>query len=520
LVAKYWHKVLLESQAGAKARSYLKERGMSAEVIEDFQIGYAIESWTNLFDFLIKKGFRPNEISSAGFCIKRDRGDGYYDRFRDRIMFPICDHNGRVCGFSGRTLNPEEPAKYVNSPQTEIYDKSSIVFALNNAKAEIKKQSFAVVVEGQMDAISAHQFGFKNTVASSGTALTTRQIQLLKRFSENIYLALDNDSAGQNAILRGEELISEINQSVVNGINRFGKVVEFMDPSLSSNINLKIVSIPIGKDPDECLKTDPQAWLKAINEALPVMDYIWLMLSKDKNLLDPKVKKEIADAFITKIVRLDNPIEKDYWLKELANRLNIGEPSVRELAQTIKISPIKITDNKSQVSNFEESLNPELRAFRLILAIIWVRPKALPKVVEILMPEMLGDNLAKSIYKALILFYTKNNQLFLPTAEENEENNIFNQFYSGIKDSVAEPRVLSFLDQSYLLAEKDFFDLSEREIKIELDNLIKIIKNNYFVSEIEKLKKELDKLSQEGNQEKINSIIIKISDLIKQKAVI
>ncbi len=527
MTTKYWHQVLLQSPRAQEAREYLEYRGLQEDTIETFRIGYAINDWSNLFDFLRKKNFADTEIFAAGFCIRKERGSGYYDRFRNRIMFPIIDHNGRVCGFTGRTLDKDEPAKYVNSPQTDIYNKSAIVFALAQAKNEIRKQDAVVVVEGQMDAVSCYQHGFKNTVASSGTALTKEQLQLLRRFSNNIFLALDADAAGQKATNRGDELLTSIvkEERVINNVDRFGKPSQFIDPALGYNLNLKIISIPNGKDPDECLKNNPDDWKQAIAEAQPALEYFWNSSIKDKNITDLDTKKQVAKFLCEKIAKIDDPIEKDYWTHEIANRLSVREEALRELISrfggTLK-TPSKATVEPQKPASAVLSPNTimslELRIFRQILAIIWIQPGFLPKLPEILAPEVIADDLAQGLYKDLILFYTRNNELFTLTATEREEQNIFDQFYMMVVTQAANPDAVKYLEQSYLLAQKDFFDLEAKDAKNELDNLIRLLKSNYFNREISRLQNEMQRAEKIGDSQAFGEIIKQHSELIKQKS--
>lgn len=527
LVAKYWHQVLLQSQRAEVARNYLAGRQVSEAVIDDFIIGYAIDDWSNLFDFLIKKGYLADEIFRAGLAIKKEHGLGYYDRFRNRIMFPIHDHNGRVCGFTGRTLSQDEPAKYVNTPQTEIYNKSAIVFALYQAKNAIRAGDAVVVVEGQMDAITCHQFGFKNTVASSGTALTREQLQLLKRFTNNIYFALDADEAGQRATDRGNELIGELDKVTVRGVDRFGRSSDFIDPALSNNLNLKIITIPNGKDPDDCLKNNPSDWSEAVASALPALEYFWKIASIGRDLNDPQVKKELGKFLGEKIARIDDPVEKDHWTKEVANRLGVREDAVRELISRLGATlkgpaTVSATSQKPAIATSAQKavIGPDLQRFREILAIIWAFPHFFPKLPETLSPEVLEGSLADTLYKDLILFYTKNNELFSVSASEREEQNIFDQFYSLVNASAANREAIDILEQSYLLAQRDFFVMDARSAKAELDNLIRLLKGNYLNREIVRLRSAMEQAEKNNNQALVQQLMTDLNELIKIKSAI
>ncbi len=524
LASRYWQKVLAESARAKEAREYLEHRGLSWQTIEEFRIGYAVAEWGNLHDFLRKRGFSDDEIFAAGFTIKKDRGPGYYDRFRNRIMFPIIDQNGRTCGFTGRTLEKDEPAKYVNSPQTEIYNKSAIVFALYQAKSEIKKSDSVVIVEGQMDAVSCHQYGFRNTVASSGTALTADQLTLLKRFTKNIFFALDADKAGNQATDRGHSLINNLNTVVVSNKDRFGRNAVFIDPILSHSINLKIVTIPNGKDPDECLKNNPDDWRKAIASALAPIEFYWQILAQGKNLGDLQSKKEIAAALAEKIHKVDDPIERGHWIKVISDRLGIREEDLREKIRKLEISaktPLKKPESEAAAAAEKPAESSELIAFRTILALIWAQPGLLPQMPDALPPEMILDAVLRAIYKDLILFYTKHNELFtISNASEREEQSIFDRFYSLVNQPAADRQALSILEQSYLLAQRDFFSLEPKEAKIELDNLIKLLIGSYLREKIAGLQAQMEQAEKSGDKEAAGKIYEELIGLIKRKSAV
>ncbi|MEK7167907.1 MAG: DNA primase, partial [Patescibacteria group bacterium] len=306
LTARYWHKILLESSQAEKVREYLKQRNVSDDAIEDFKIGYAVESWDNLIDFLTKKGFGIEEVFSAGLAVRKEKGSGFYDRFRNRLMFPILDLSGQADGFGGRILFTEEGAKYINTPQTEIYNKSLILYGLYQAKEAIRRQDSCILVEGYMDVIPLHQAGFKNAVAISGTALTLEQIRILKRYTDNLVIALDMDAAGRMAAERS------------------------IDLALSEEMNVKAIRLPHGKDPGECVAKSPEDFRRALTEAQPVMDYFFDETFNKYDSSLPENKKMIAKILLNKIVRLGNLIERDFWLKELAFKLNVSETVLRE----------------------------------------------------------------------------------------------------------------------------------------------------------------------------------------------
>lgn len=314
VAAEFFHLSLLKTEEGKIARDYLEERKLRPETVKDFKLGYAPDSWDKLLNFLEKKGFGKNDIFLSGLVVKNEKGQ-LYDRFRLRLMFPINDHHGNVVGFTGRILDKtkqDQGGKYVNTPQTLIYNKSQVIYGLDRAKNEIKKKDLAVIVEGNMDVIASHQAGIKNVVASSGTALTLEQLKLLKRYTNNIALSFDADLAGQAAAERG------------------------IDTALALGFNIRVIQLPREldgeaiKDPDECIKHSAEYWQKAIAEAISIMDfYFEKTFSRfDKN--KPQDRKEISIRLLKQIAKLPNKIEQDFWLVKLARQMEVPENILRE----------------------------------------------------------------------------------------------------------------------------------------------------------------------------------------------
>lgn len=286
---------------------YLEGRNISSHSLEVFSIGFAPKSYTGLIQFLRTKNFSEQESAKTGLLSQRDDRT-YFDRFRGRVMFPIRDQHGNIVGFTGRLLpGDDSPAgKYVNTPTTALYDKSRILYNLHLAKTQIKKQDYAIVVEGQMDAIQAFQAGTQNVVAASGTAFTELQLDLLSRFTKNLMLAFDEDSAGEKATERSVEL------------------------ALSKGFSIKIIHLPQGKDPDECIRENRDDWFCGVRSAKPYMEHFFesTLLNITPSQVEPK--KRAADTLLKKIALLENAIERDHWLHELSSRLEIGSDALRE----------------------------------------------------------------------------------------------------------------------------------------------------------------------------------------------
>ena len=311
-------------------KNYLKKRGVTENSIREFRLGFAPESWNFLLRSLTAKGFKKEEMEKAGLVIKSEDKGSYYDRFRSRLMFPISDNNGRTIGFGGRIFSPaadvvrssdnKSPkgqgdklsttdnvgsgqAKYVNTPATPIYDKSSVLYGFDRAKQEIRSQNKVVVVEGYMDCLMSQQAGVKNTIAVSGTALTPQQLKTLRRLCDSMISSFDTDAAGDSATKRSLALASEF---------------EF---------ERKIAAIPSGKDPADAVLENPQSWLAAVEKAKPIVELFFEKTFREKNPNHIDGKKEISSILIPYIAELSNEVEKGYWVKELATRLEISEDS-------------------------------------------------------------------------------------------------------------------------------------------------------------------------------------------------
>lgn len=315
-------RVFAESlQRTPAAKKYLSGRGVKDETIQNFRLGFAPHSWDFLLKSLGAKGFRPEEIEKAGLVVKSEDGSSRYDRFRSRIMFPIADANGRIIGFGGRIFAHEQTrtaplsagntnrheqteAKYVNTPNTLIYDKSRALYGFDKAKQEIRTKNQVVLVEGYMDCLMSHQAGVKNTIAVSGTALTPQQLTSLKRLCDTMISSFDTDAAGESATKRSLTLAAQF---------EFGR---------------KIARIPSGKDPADAVLENPDAWKEAIERAEPVVEFYFGKARREYSPRTPDGKKQIAGLLVPYVAELANEVEKAHWVGELALLLNIREEAV------------------------------------------------------------------------------------------------------------------------------------------------------------------------------------------------
>ena len=308
--AQYFHNLLLKSAAAEKARSYLTNRGLIPKTITDFQLGYSLNSWEALKQYLLDRSYAESELLEAGLLVAAEDGQTH-DRWRHRLIFPIKDARGRTTGFGARVLDDSLP-KYINSPQTPIFDKSATLYGLNLATPAIRQQDSVVIVEGYMDVLTAHQNGFGNVVASMGTAITDKQVNALKRLTRNLALALDADSAGEEAMLR---------------------CVDF-ENTLEAEI--KVIILPAGKDPDDVIKENPPAWPQLVAEAIPVIDYTFDMLSAKLDLTTARDKSLAADRLLPIIAQIKDVVRRTHYLQKLSRLVKVSE---RNLEVALKSAP-------------------------------------------------------------------------------------------------------------------------------------------------------------------------------------
>ncbi|GAB4523183.1 MAG: hypothetical protein Kow0047_33470 [Anaerolineae bacterium] len=326
IAAEYYHELLLGHPAAAGARDYVARRGITAEGIERFQLGFSLNEWEATQRYLVQRGFTLEEIVAAGLAVERSTGRGAYDRFRGRLMIPIRDGQGRVVGFGARSLDGSEP-KYMNSPETPIFDKGRILFGLDMARQAIRDSGQVIIVEGYMDVITAHQHGYANVVASMGTALTESQLDQLKRLAKRFILALDPDVAGQQATLRGidqaRQALGEASEVVFDprGLVRHERRLQ---------AELRILSLPPGQDPDDFIRSQPQAWPGLVAQAMPVIDFYLRHAEQVHDVNTAQGKASIVAEIVPLIRELSDDVMRAHYIQLLARRVNVSERLIEQ----------------------------------------------------------------------------------------------------------------------------------------------------------------------------------------------
>jgi DNA primase len=490
--AEFYHFVLL-GPAGAAARDYLTKRGVSEEIIKEWRLGYAPDSWDDLILFLKDKGFKDKEISAAGLSIEREAGRNY-NRFRGRIMFPIREVNGNTIGFTGRLLPElekkyEGQGKYVNSPQSIVYDKSRVLFGLDKAKQAMRENDFAIVVEGQMDCLTAHQFGFNNVVASSGTALTEEQARLLKRFVSRVAFAFDTDSAGRKALDRGS------------------------DQAFHSELEALIVIVPEGKDPDECIRRDLEGWKEALKQARPVMEYYLEEACKIHDTETAAGRKAIVREILPRIARLANSVERDFWFKKLSQAADVNEVVLREFQSSIK-SPAETAPAVEALPEKEEKKREELLSEQLV-ALLLLFPDLIPTVSPYVPAEQVIGLSNQTLYRQLVVYYNKN-----VTRTDEEDIFSYGNFRAWLQNQGLSAGDIQALDRLAILVEKEFVDINPEAASASVKNIQNELRRSYLsrrIKAVAKLIGELESQTPDAERNQRLDVLLKeFNDLAEE----
>jgi len=371
MACRFFEKQLGGSQAGKKAEKYLEEeRKISKEMAKEWRIGYAPDNWHALTGFLSSSGFSRGEIEKTGFGIRNERGN-FYDRFRGRIMFPIFDLHSRVVGFGGRIFKEKESggAKYINTPNTPLYNKSRVLYGLNKARISIRKNEACIVAEGYTDVILSRAAGIENIVSASGTSLTSQQLQVLGRYTKNLLFAFDMDTAGSEATKRGIGLAQ------------------------ARGFNIKIILMPEAHDPADLIAEDVGRWKEIVSKPKDIIEFYFETALEKFNKNDPVGKKKIAESVLLVIKKIPNEIERFHWIQKIANELNVSEESIEKEMEKVKLNKEEtgLSASEEMANIQEESKDKEALIEEELLSLFLQEPREAEmlerKDLEIFSPE-------------------------------------------------------------------------------------------------------------------------------------
>lgn len=510
LATRFFEKQLRESDAGRKALAYLRDRGLTDESIRNFRLGYAPDSWNALGDFL-ERNYESKDIFDAGLAVKKD-GGGHYDRFRSRIMFPIFDLNGQIVGFAGRVFGDlakdAEAAKYVNTPQTAIYDKSRILYGLDKAKLDIRRQNKCLVVEGNMDVIMSHQAGAANVVASSGTALTDGHLKIVKRYTDNLDLCFDADSAGTLATDRGVDL------------------------ALAHGFNVGIVAIepPVGepsepelKDPADYVKKYGSKWSEHSQKSRPFLEFYFETAKKTLDITTALGKKLMAQKLLPFLASMVNKVEQAHWVSEIALALKLKDDILFQEIATAKPKGLEAQDEepnqikppKENFDVFEEGL----------LALIMKKPDLVldvrPQDEEFLSGRLaaLVKDISLSLNETRESPDSQSESRILDFSERNRDKKMVRLSSPQVMaqlTSAAGPESAMDLEFVYLKSQELWKDIEDDELAGEFKKILDQIKRRKVLAQLESLEFDIKTAEKGHDKEKLATLTAEFSKISKQ----
>ena len=378
LAIKYFHHLLTQDEKAVDAMAYLEKRGINRDVIDAFSLGYASDQWDGFLQVATRRGFSPQILERAGLVSQTQTGGGFYDRFRNRITFPIHAATGRPVAFGARALDPNEQAKYINSPETPVYNKSATLYGLWRDRDAIRDAGVALVVEGYMDLIALTQHGIENAVASSGTALTTDHARLLRRYAPKTILIFDGDTAGATAAMRGIGSLFEV------------------------GLEVRVVTLPEDHDPDSYVRAHgPDGFLRLTENAAPAIDFLMEQFAQRDDLSTIDGKTRTAHALAELVGRIKDNALKQFLIKDIAEKIGIDEETLISITQRQRRS------TRSQNGQAEpEPYDTRPRSERELLTFLMQHPETADSVFNQISP----DNFTNSAYRQIATMIAQNRQ--------------------------------------------------------------------------------------------------------------
>jgi len=416
-VTQYWHRLLLQDPGAEHARRYLEERGLTKEAIRRFRLGYAPAGWTTTLEWAQQKGYRVEELEQAGLAIVREESRGPYDRFRDRLIFPICDEQGRVVGFSGRVLSQEaEAAKYINTPETVLFQKGRLLFGLDKARRALMQTGTAVICEGQIDLIRCHLNGIENVVAPLGTALTRDHCRILQRYVKEVVLCFDADPAGQRAALRT------------------------LDELLESGLAIRVAVLPEPHDPDSFIRSfGPEAFQIRVEEAQGFFDFLIDWWCHQEDITTDRGRTAVVQGVGSAVLKSRDPTLMDAVLRKLSLRLGLSLDAVRlawkrlrrEQAQGAQRMISYLQTQTSDATGGASSVEKPPSSHELwLLRVLVADPELLPWAMEHISVEWIEHSAVRVIVERLYQKLSEEGNVSLPTLYRELEDDYSRQLLS------------------------------------------------------------------------------------------
>lgn len=466
IAASFYSALLERPSDSSEVKRYIERRGLEKDTIKRFRIGYADSSWRSLLEYLSKRGIEPEMALKAGL-IQRGKEKSFYDLFRNRLVFPICDVRGRVLGFGARVLDQSLP-KYINSPETFVYKKGHHLYALNFAKSSVREKGFAVITEGYLDVVTSHQYGINNTISSLGTALTIEQIRLLRRYTHNVVIVYDADQAGEMAALRGLDLLLEEGMSV------------------------KVVTLDKGHDPDSFIrKFGPRGFHEAIKKAKSLFRYKLDLLTEKFDKEDTDAKAEIVKEMLSTIHRVRNSVVKAEYIKNLSQELAIKEEAVWEELRRMK-KGVKKYERREPITEKREPIKIPL-AEKILVKLMIEDSNVVDAVKDNLQPFDFKNPDVRHLVETLFTLNTDGNSMDVT------------RLINCMEDKVS-PHVISFIVNE---------DIEIRDKERNVADCIKTIKREQKEDRLKDIQNRLVVAQKKGYEDEARDLLKEFNRLIK-----
>ena len=472
----FFFSCLTKTNYGNRAKAYLQKRGLNDDVIEDFKIGFAPDSWDKLSKAFAQRGFSDDDLLKAGLVLERKQG-GVYDRFRNRVIFPIFDERDRVIGFGGRVMDESLP-KYLNSPETIVFNKRQTLFGLNKAYKYIKEANQAIIVEGYMDVIAAHNAGIKNVIASLGTSFTVEQGKKLLRYTENFIFSYDSDNAGQNATLRALNIVKKIGAKV------------------------KILVIPDGKDPDEYIKKHGvNDFNELIKTAKPLLDY---QIDKTLNEIDfsgLEGKVAVVVKLVPILAETDNAVEVNLHIAAISQKLGIDETSIRsELSKYLSKNNQHTGQNKISLTKTIANVdNANIAAGRNLIQVIWNDNSKIDYVKANLNLEELNNEYHQEIISFILNSFSQGTVINEIVAGKKLSEKANAELSCSLMNEIATEYDMKFIDDCIKTIRLAYLNYRYEQHRLKADELERMGESSFLqeLAESQRIKNEINKIHNE-----------------------
>ena len=511
VAAEYYATSLREYPNGKAIRDYVASRHIDTVLIDKFQLGASPDDWDVLSNLLIKKGFSEQAILDSGLAMRRKSGSGLVDRFRNRLMIPLCDASGVVLGFTARVLPgaPSDQAKYMNSPETPLYHKGAMLYGLHLAKTAIRKSGEVIIVEGNLDVIASHKAGVENVVGSSGTALTEMQLRTLARYTKRLVFCLDDDAAGFAAAKRVVELAIKLKAA---------------DPALQFDVRCLVVPAGVGKDPDEIVQRDPTEWVKIAGDSQEVIEYYFQkvirLFEEQGGAASVEARRRLIDDLLPHIAQVNRPDERHLYLMRMADATHVGTDVLQAMVEELRSKQPKVETQKPKPAAaapgdvkpaVPATSSSEVQAAALLFgAALRYETYAEPILANV--PQDLLIEPWRSLYTALeVVYHAPQTQPSAPP------QTLFSRLRAYLEEQ-QQAQAIHTLDAIALRIDEIFAGLTPTRVRTEVENHLALFASAQLMKRRKELESSIRHAEIAGDSSRLTELLAEYSKLISRSA--